>query len=388
MEQGVLKITEKRLNKLKRALSDLLQQYEKGMKYFKVRSLACIVGQIISTQAVSGDLARLRSRFMYDCILTRECWNSSVVFSLEAVNECRFWLDNIEKINEIGSQLCQLTYNEVQDFHVFCDASETGFGGHLTTGSEDEPIEIYGSWSSTERVKSSTWRELESVKRVLRNLVIKLHGATIRVYTDNKNVPHIMKVGSKKKELHRSVMSVHKICQDNKIKLNLVWIPREHNDKADSLSRKSDCDDWEIDDWIFTYLNKLWGPYTFDRFAQDYNAKCNKFNSKFWCTGTSGINAFSVSWDGENNWLVPPPRLVPHTINKMIQDKGSHTLIVPEWTSAAYWPMLVDQEGRFKSFIRDYRFFQGESLTKRGRGQNGIFGSQFLKFRLVAINVK
>ena len=183
-------------------------------------------------------------------------------------------------------------------------------------------------------------------------------------------------------------MSVHKICQNNNIKLNLVWIPREHNDKADSLSRKSDCDDWEIDDWIFTYLNKLWDPYTFDRFAQDYNAKCNKFNSKFWCTGTSGINAFSVSWDGENNWLVPPPRLVPHTINKMIQDKGSHTLIVPEWTSAAYWPMLVDQEGRFKSFIRDYRFFQGESLTKRGRSQNSIFGSQFLKFRLVAINVK
>jgi hypothetical protein len=39
----------------------------------------------------------------------------------------------------------QLTYNETQDFHVFCDASEIGFGGHLTTGSEDEPGEIYFS---------------------------------------------------------------------------------------------------------------------------------------------------------------------------------------------------------------------------------------------------
>jgi hypothetical protein len=27
---------------------------------------------------------------------------------------------------------------------VFCDTSEIGFGGHLTTGSEDEPVEIYG----------------------------------------------------------------------------------------------------------------------------------------------------------------------------------------------------------------------------------------------------
>jgi hypothetical protein len=26
------------------------------------------------------------------------------------------------------------------------------------------------------------------------------------------------------------------------------------NDKADSLSRKSDCDDWEIEDFIVKYL--------------------------------------------------------------------------------------------------------------------------------------
>jgi hypothetical protein len=64
--------------------------------------------------------------------------------------------------NEIGSQLCQLTYNETQDFHVFCDVSEIGFGGHLTTGSEDEPVEIYCSWSREEQAQSSTWRELEA----------------------------------------------------------------------------------------------------------------------------------------------------------------------------------------------------------------------------------
>jgi hypothetical protein len=63
---------------------------------------------------------------------------------------------DVDSLNEIGSQLCQLTYNETQDFHVFCDASEIGFGGHLTTGSEDEPVEIYGSWSREEQAQSST----------------------------------------------------------------------------------------------------------------------------------------------------------------------------------------------------------------------------------------
>jgi len=73
------------------------------------------------------------------------------------------------QMNEIGSQLCQLSYNETQDLHVFCDASITGLGGHLTTGSEDEPLEVFGTWSETEKVQSSTWRELVAVKRVIMN---------------------------------------------------------------------------------------------------------------------------------------------------------------------------------------------------------------------------
>ena len=59
-----------------------------------------------------------------------------------------------------------MTYNEAQDAYIFCDASDKGFVGHLTTGSEDEPLEMFGSWSLDEQVQSSTWREFGAVKRV------------------------------------------------------------------------------------------------------------------------------------------------------------------------------------------------------------------------------
>ena len=36
------------------------------------------------------------------------------------------------------------------------------------------------------------------------------------------------------------------------------------------------------------------------------------FNSKFLCPKTSLVDAFSVSWEGHNNWLVPPVELVGH----------------------------------------------------------------------------
>ena len=39
--------------------------------------------------------------------------------------------------------------------------------------------------------------------------------------------------------------------------MNAVWLLTESNDKAHSLSRKSDCDDWEIEDIIFKYLDNF-----------------------------------------------------------------------------------------------------------------------------------
>ena len=33
-------------------------------------------------------------------------------------------------------------------------------------------------------------------------------------------------------------------------------------------------------------LIKLLGPFTYDRFADDFNTKCEKFNSKVWCEGS------------------------------------------------------------------------------------------------------
>ena len=102
-------------------------------------------------------------------------------------------------------------------------------------------------------MKSSTWRELEAVNRTLRSVIGYLNGKVVRVYTDNKNVPHILKVGIRKRILHEKVMSVHKLFT-NSLKMNAVWILRQSNDKADSLNRKSNCDDWEIEDFIVKYL--------------------------------------------------------------------------------------------------------------------------------------
>lgn len=112
-------------------------------------------------------------------------------------------------LNEIGSRLCLLTYNDKHDHYIFSDASDVGFGGYVNTGSEDEPLEMYGGWSLSEQVESSTWRELEAIKRIILNFSNILKGKSIRVYTDNKNVTHIINIGSRKTVLHRTVIFIH-----------------------------------------------------------------------------------------------------------------------------------------------------------------------------------
>ena len=81
-------------------------------------------------------------------------------------------------------------------------------------------------------------------------------------------------------------------------------------EKYNSLSKTSDYDDWITTEALFQKLNIIWGPFTIDRFADTKNIKTKRFNSKFYCPCSEGIDAFSYSWEGENNFIVPPVYLI------------------------------------------------------------------------------
>lgn len=101
--------------------------------------------------------------------------------------------------------------------------------------------------------------------------------------------------------------------------------------------------------------------------------------------GTEAVNAFNQSWQGENNWLVPPPAVVPKCIRKMETDACKATLVIPQWTSAPYWSLLVRKTGVFKPFVKDYRFLPVSGTVIPGRGNNGIFCREQLNFRMLAL---
>ena len=196
----------------------------------------------------------------------------------------------------------------------------------------------------------------------------------------------IIKNGSRKCDLQEIALHIFQFCEARNVSLLPKWLPRDENTVADFLSRCYDCDDWLIKDHIFSVLDKLWGPHTVDRFSSSCNAKCKRFNSKFWCAGTEAVNCFSQCWKGEINWLVPPPISIGKTINKLVSEKASATLIVPRWISAPYWP-LISKNGKFTEFCADYLHFQND-VCIAGKASKGVFNRSAHAPSFVALKIR
>lgn len=402
-EHGKIHVKSERIEKLLVSLSELERKLIQS-GWIKVKDLANVAGQIISMQTVFGGMSRLRTRDMYACIGTRSSWRAYVLVSKEACAEARFWLENVVGYNLEGCELIQQTMCTES---VCSDASSVGFGGFWSAREDpdkergqgssggstaDDLVQlvdlkhVLGQWSRLECEKSSTWRELEGASRVVRSL-IGLQGKAVDLVMDSKNACQIVRVGSRVPELQDISLQLNEFCVNSSVKLFPRWIPREHNGVADFLSRCSDSDDWGVQFWVFKKLDQLWGPHSVDRFATDYNAKCARFNSRWWCPGTEAIDAFSQKWVHENNWCVPPPRLGAACVSKLCDEKAHGTLVVPVWKSAPFWALLVTEKGQFKSFVSEALFLKGQSLCEKGRGNNGIFVKKNTCLEMVALKI-
>ena len=89
-----------------------------------------------------------------------------------------------------------------------------------------EGSEITGSWSRSERLKSSTWREVEAARRVMFFNAGLLERKKVKVYSDNKNVKSILLKGSSKSDLQSIALKVNELCEKREITLNPEWLPR------------------------------------------------------------------------------------------------------------------------------------------------------------------
>ena len=91
----------------------------------------------------------------------------------------------------------------------------------------------------------------------------------------------------------------------------------------------------------FVALDILWGPPHGRSILVLHDRQIPRFCSRWLNPSTEAVDAFTVSWREENNWVFPPPFLIAKVISHMHNNHEDGTVIVPLLTSALWWPLLT-----------------------------------------------
>ena len=317
-----------------------------------------------------GNLCKLMTKNLHRALDCRAGWESSVILDLPSRKELIFWRENLLRLNSrpLSEDVRPVTRI------AYSDASSLGCAAYLSM--DDFPV-AHKNWDPLEMSQSSTWRELHCVYFALQSFALRLSNSSVKWFTDNQAVPIIVDSGSMKEELHKLSVDIFYVTRDYNIDLDVEWIPRSLNDKADYLSKIVDCDDWKVKDCYFYALTSYWGQCSVDCFASSKNCKVPRFYSRFYNPYCLGVDSFAFSWAGEFCWLVPPVTLVTRVIRHVCLCKCKGILVIPYWPSAPFWPLLVDSQGSFNLFVIDYLFVEnGKDVFLHGSNKNAIFGSE------------
>ena len=363
-------IPQPRIDRLLSALS----LFKDRLPFVRHRFVASIVGKIISLSPCVGNISLIMSRFLQSAVTFRDTWDTPLDLSCfqfypQCLDEIHFWLDNCSKLN------CRKLFEYSRPVSIICtDASAFACGGHALFVDKEEFELFYKAFSSMESTLDSNGRELLAILYSLKSFKSLIQGKVVKLYTDSKNASVIASKGSTSLRLQRHALEIFQFCAVNNVSIEIEWVPRSLNEYADSLSRVIDFDDWSVSTDFFAYISSLFGPFTVDRFASPDSAKCARFYSKFWCPGAEGVDAFSVDWAGENNWLVPPIYLISRTIFHLEVCGVRGVLVIPKWLSAAFWPTVFPMGGLRPSVRQVVEFSDPSFVFAPFRdGHNTIF---------------
>ena len=188
---------------------------------------------------------------------------------------------------------------------------------------------------------------------VLNSLFSQLAHESILWYTDNWNVSRILEVGSSKDHIQDLALQIFATRLKLDIKIIPCWLPREENELADAISKFHDTDDWGIDQESFAYIQSKFGELQIDRFADANNAKLKRFDARFHCPGCETVNTFTTTWADEFNWWCPPITLIADTLRHARLGRASGVLLVPEWPSSYFWPLLTSDGKNFYPWVKN-----------------------------------
>lgn len=228
----------------------------------------------------------------------------------------------------------------------------------------EEPGKTFeASMSEHVQILSSGHRELKSVLDCVQNhpeyFVSEL---PVKVYwlLDSQNLYSWLKRGSKKPLVQNDIFQLFLSLSKLNVCIEPVLVPRDHVAiaLADYAGKFKNTDCWSIDDVSFQTLQQIAQTvFTCDVFAHSFNARCVKFYSQVPSFGTAGINAFTMDWSEDYNFVCPPVKEIVFVVRHILAKPCAGVLVVPFLPSARFWHFLTSHEETFLNIFRKSHIF-------------------------------
>lgn len=359
-------------SKKQRTLQCARETIAYGSRPIPAKELAVTVGKIVALEPALGPVVIMAVRACYidlDEATEKRGWGTHLTMSRDSLNGLEFFVENCCTFDNTP---IRSTSTEISVLSIIGPPStfmKSSFvANHVRTGEEKiwasdasgyatcaysikgEHLYFRGKLTDEERKLSSGHRELLAVTRTLehyeRTGTLSNNATSVYWLTDSQNMATFLTKGSGKPHIQKEVFRVMILCKSLNIRIIPIHLLREDPriKVADDGSKTTDTDDWQVDVETFEKNNQK-HAFTIDLFGSDLNTKCKRFYSNFYCPGTSGIDAFSHSWDNEIAWICPPIREVTRIIKRLKTSKASGVLFVPEWRTADYWVEIFDSDG-------------------------------------------
>ena len=165
--------------------------------------MALVVGNIalIMTKCLNFDIAKAKS------------WFSVIILSENSKDQLKFSRGNLNRLN-----LKRIFDQENCTKIIYSDASSSGFAGYEVSTINGL---VHGMWSPDEKLKSSTWRELLAVNKVLMCIAFSIKHHKVKWYTDNASVCSIISKGSMKTDPQNIALDIFSFCVENCVILDV-----------------------------------------------------------------------------------------------------------------------------------------------------------------------
>ncbi len=398
--QGSLSPSEARCSKLLLAVDSALQA-----RTVSPRRVAQATGHIVSLRPCLDPMALLFTRHLniwIQRVVDQFGWDWREVLDGEAREELKVWKGWFPHW-----KTRPLWPRGEPEMLMAQDASDTAVGGWLgvfngerkewddkdrphwvgEVSYEDGVLEAVGRLEKQDLVLSSTYRELYAVFFMIRTFGHLLKGRWVRIQADNRSLYFIASKGSSTcLQIHNLLVRMFWICAEAEIRWDILWLPRELNQKADRLSKELDEDDWSINLKFWDVIQARFGPFDCDMFASGETALLSVFCALYWCPSVSFVDCFSRSWSEGNLWWHPNPRDLGKVLRKVRADKARGAALIPVWPGALWWRLLCPDGRHFGCMVTNWCYLPRRGALVRGSG-NGLWNKEIPRTDIMVVQL-